>query len=69
MAETPKSFLMGDHAAKPLSHVICGTFNGHPIGLCQEEYGANKGVGEIPLNGKGTPLIKGEEMVLTHMKV
>ena len=39
----------------------------------QQKYGAiANGVGEIPLNGKGTPLTgyaEGEKMVYSHMKV
>lgn len=38
----------------------------------QKEYGASKGVGENPLNGKGMPLTgkaEGEEIVFSHTKV
>lgn len=36
------------------------------VEIHQQKYGANKGVGENPLNGKGTPLTgnaEGEEIV------
>ena len=63
---------MDAHAAKPLSRKIRGTFNDYPLGeKHQQEYGANKGVGENPLNGKGMPLpgnAEGEEIVCSHVK-
>ena len=46
---------MGVHAAKSPTQVEGSTTI--PGGKPQQEYGANKGVGENPLNGKGMPLL------------
>lgn len=45
-------------------------FTDYPSALYeQQEYGASRGVGENPLNGKGMPLgFKGEEIVGSHVK-
>lgn len=72
MVKSLNAVTMGDRAAKLLPY-----FNSmekvHRLSFGsseQQEYGASKGVGEIPLNGKGMPLhMKGEEIVGTHMKV
>ena len=58
-----KTERLADRAAKPPSQKICGTFNDHPPEGVErlQEYGANIGVGENPLNGKGVVLTCNDE--------
>ena len=52
---------MGVHAAKSLNLLLISMGCAQRLSLgvfTQKEYGANKGVGEIPLNGKGAPLLQ-----------
>ena len=51
-------------AGKPLTPKrVRGNFNDYPFGESLQEYGVKLDVGENPLNGKGAPLNKGEEIV------
>lgn len=59
MAKSLSIVIMGVHAAKFLNLLLISMGCAQRLSLgvfTQKEYGANKGVGEIPLNGKGAPL-------------